>query len=155
MVVSPKDEIWVEANFKESQLGRIGAGHRVEVKSDLYQGKVIHHGVVIGLGAGTGSVFSLLPPENATGNWIKVVQRVPVKIMLDSKDLEKYPLLLGLSCHVKVFVEESKKEILPQKEVLYQTDVLNSDLEDIDLEIQKTIDLNLNSNNYQFRAEKS
>ncbi|MDR3135659.1 MAG: efflux RND transporter periplasmic adaptor subunit [Deltaproteobacteria bacterium] len=107
MAIVPLSEVWVDANFKESQLGRIKPGHQAIVTSDMYGSSVEYRGVVLGLSAGTGSVFSLLPAENATGNWIKVVQRVPVKILLNQEDLEKNPLLLGLSLKVRVKVGNS------------------------------------------------
>lgn len=106
MAIIPLDEVWVEANFKESQLGRIKPGHKAIIHSDMYGGAAEYQGVVLGLSAGTGSVFSLLPPQNATGNWIKVVQRVPVKILLNQEDVKKNPLLLGLSMKVEVKVNE-------------------------------------------------
>ncbi|KJH69026.1 EmrA/EmrK family multidrug efflux transporter periplasmic adaptor subunit [Chromobacterium violaceum] len=97
MAVVPLEHLWVDANFKEGQLAKIRIGQPVELKSDLYGGKVVYHGKVQGLSAGTGSAFSLLPAQNATGNWIKVVQRVPVRIALDPKDLQEHPLRVGLS----------------------------------------------------------
>jgi membrane fusion protein (multidrug efflux system) len=113
MVVVPDDEIWVEANFKESQLTRVKPGHRVEVEADMYGGRVSYGGVVTGLAAGTGGAFSLLPPENATGNWIKVVQRVPVRIALDRARFPENPLLLGLSLRVRVAVSEDPVDLPP------------------------------------------
>jgi membrane fusion protein (multidrug efflux system) len=107
MAVVPEEEIWVEANYKESQLGRIKPGHKAVVRADMYGGAVEYEGVVIGLAAGAGGVFSLLPPENASGNWIKIVQRVPVRIALSPDDLARAPLLLGLSLRVKVAVLEA------------------------------------------------
>ena len=107
MAIVPLDDVWVEANFKESQLGQIRPGHRALITADMYGGSVTYRGTVLGLSAGTGSVFSLLPTENATGNWIKVVQRVPVKILLDPADLAKNPLLLGLSLRVRVNASEA------------------------------------------------
>ncbi|OHX12628.1 hemolysin D [Chromobacterium sphagni] len=97
MAVVPLENLWVDANFKESQLAKIRVGQPVEIKSDLYGGKVTYHGKVQGLAAGSGSAFSLLPPQNATGNWIKVVQRVPVRIALDAQELKDHPLRVGLS----------------------------------------------------------
>ena len=85
MAVVPLSELWVDANFKESQLRKMKIGQPVEMTADLYGSKVVYHGKVMGLSAGTGSAFSLLPAQNATGNWIKVVQRVPVRISLDAK----------------------------------------------------------------------
>jgi membrane fusion protein (multidrug efflux system) len=107
MAIVPLDEVWVEANFKESQLGDIRPGHEALVSADMYGGSASYRGLVLGLSAGTGSVFSLLPAENATGNWIKVVQRVPVKILLAQEDLDKNPLLLGLSLKVRVKTNQS------------------------------------------------
>lgn len=107
MAVVPLDNLWVDANFKESQLRKMRIGQSVEMVSDLYGSKVVYHGKVMGLSAGTGSAFSLLPAQNATGNWIKVVQRVPVRISLDSRELRANPLRMGLSMTVKVDISES------------------------------------------------
>ncbi|MDR0620478.1 MAG: efflux RND transporter periplasmic adaptor subunit [Deltaproteobacteria bacterium] len=107
MAIVPLGDVWVEANFKESQLGQIRPGHRALITADMYGGSVTYRGTVLGFSPGTGSVFSLLPAENATGNWIKVVQRVPVKILLDPADLADNPLLLGLSLRVRVNVSEA------------------------------------------------
>lgn len=107
MAVVPLDNLWVDANFKESQLRKIRIGQSVEMVSDLYGSKVVYHGKVMGLSAGTGSAFSLLPAQNATGNWIKVVQRVPVRISLDPRELRANPLRMGLSMTVKVDISES------------------------------------------------
>jgi membrane fusion protein (multidrug efflux system) len=104
MAVVPQDQVWVEANLKESQLGRVRPGQKVTVRADMYGGDRGYHGVVAGLSPGTGSVFSLLPPENATGNWIKVVQRVPVRVILDPEELAEAPLILGLSLRTKIDV---------------------------------------------------
>ena len=102
MAVVPLHEVWVEANFKESQLRKMRIGQPVSMESDLYGKRVVYRGTVQGLSAGTGSAFSLLPAQNATGNWIKVVQRVPVRISLDGETLQKYPLRVGLSMTVRV-----------------------------------------------------
>lgn len=102
MAVVPLNQIWVEANFKESDLGSIHIGQPAAMHADMYGDSVTFHGRVIGLGAGTGSAFSLLPPENATGNWIKVVQRVPVRIGIAKSDLVRHPLRIGLSMDVTV-----------------------------------------------------
>lgn len=101
--IAAVDELWVDANFKELQLERIRVGQQAEVTVDVYGGKRVYKGRVAGVSAGTGSAFSLLPAQNATGNWIKIVQRVPVKILLEGKtDDEEAPLLIGLSAYVKV-----------------------------------------------------
>ncbi|HEX8778518.1 MAG TPA: efflux RND transporter periplasmic adaptor subunit, partial [Rhodanobacter sp.] len=102
MVVVPLDQIWVNANFKESQLGRIKPGQPVTLRSDLYGGGTAFHGTVVGVDAGTGSAFALLPAQNATGNWIKVVQRVPVRVTVAREDFATHPLRLGLSMAVDV-----------------------------------------------------
>ena len=92
MTVIPLHSLWVDANFKEVQLRNLRIGQKAEVRSDLYGGSFIFHGHVQGMSAGTGAAFSLLPPQNASGNWIKVVQRVPVRILIDDNDLIKTPL---------------------------------------------------------------
>ncbi|MCF7522123.1 HlyD family efflux transporter periplasmic adaptor subunit [Neisseria sp. ZJ106] len=104
MAVVPLDNLWVDANFKESQLRKMKIGQPVELTADLYGSSVVYHGRISGLSAGTGSAFSLLPAQNATGNWIKVVQRVPVRIMLDEQELKAHPLRVGLSMTAKVDV---------------------------------------------------
>jgi membrane fusion protein (multidrug efflux system) len=102
MTVIPLHSLWVDANFKEVQLRNLRIGQKTEVRSDLYGGSFIFHGHVQGMSAGTGAAFSLLPPQNASGNWIKVVQRVPVRILIDDNDLIKSPLRVGLSATVTV-----------------------------------------------------
>ena len=102
MAVIPLDQVWVDANFKERQLLNLRPGQAVKLRADIYGSAVEFHGRVAGFGAGTGSAFALLPPQNATGNWIKVVQRVPVRITLDAAELAQYPLQLGLSMLVDV-----------------------------------------------------
>jgi membrane fusion protein (multidrug efflux system) len=100
--VVPVAEMYVNANFKEVQLKRVRAGQSVELESDLYGRKVAFHGVVEGFNGGTGAAFALIPAQNATGNWIKVVQRLPVRIRLDSNELAAHPLRVGLSMDAKV-----------------------------------------------------
>jgi membrane fusion protein, multidrug efflux system len=102
MTVIPLHSLWVDANFKEVQLRDLRIGQKTEVRSDLYGGSFIFHGHVQGMSAGTGAAFSLLPPQNASGNWIKVVQRVPVRIQIDDSDLIRSPLRVGLSATVTV-----------------------------------------------------
>jgi membrane fusion protein (multidrug efflux system) len=106
MAVVPLDQLWVDANFKESQLRNMRIGQPVSLTADLYGSKVRYSGRIMGLGAGTGSAFALLPAQNATGNWIKVVQRVPVRIALDPKQLAEHPLRIGLSMHAEVDVHD-------------------------------------------------
>jgi membrane fusion protein (multidrug efflux system) len=114
MAIVPLDEVWVDANFKEPQLATMRVGQPVTLKADLYGGKVRYHGTVAGFGAGTGAAFSLLPPQNATGNWIKIVQRVPVRIALDPHELAEHPLQIGLSMQVEVDTRDRAGERLPQ-----------------------------------------
>jgi membrane fusion protein, multidrug efflux system len=102
MTVAPVGQAYVNANFKESQLERIRPGQPVTLTSDLYGSGVVFHGHVVGLGGGTGSAFAMIPAQNATGNWIKVVQRLPVRIALDPEELKEHPLRIGLSMNAKV-----------------------------------------------------
>lgn len=102
MAVVPLSDVWVDANFKETQLRRMKIGQPVELVSDLYGKQTVYRGRVAGFSAGTGSAFSLIPAQNATGNWIKVVQRVPVRIELNREDVNRHPLRIGLSMTVKV-----------------------------------------------------
>ena len=102
MVIVPLHDLWVDANFKESQIKDIHLGQAVNLTSDIYGKEIVYHGKVIGLSAGTGSAFSVLPAQNATGNWIKVTQRLPVRIALDSKELQQHPLRVGLSMHAEL-----------------------------------------------------
>jgi membrane fusion protein, multidrug efflux system len=106
MAVVPLSNVWVDANFKEGQLSRMRIGQPVKVTTDLYGGKVVYHGHVAGLGAGSGSAFAVLPPQNASGNWIKIVQRVPVRIALDPSELIDNPLRIGLSVSADVDVTD-------------------------------------------------
>lgn len=102
MSVVPEAQAYVNANFKESQLARVHIGQPVTLTSDLYGSSVVFHGRVVGLGGGTGSAFSVIPAQNATGNWIKVVQRLPVRIALDPKELAAHPLRVGLSMNAEI-----------------------------------------------------
>jgi len=104
MAIVPLDRVWVEANFKESQLRNMHAGQAVELHADVYGRDLIYHGWIEGFEAGTGAAFASLPAQNATGNWIKVVQRVPVRIGLDMQELHAHPLRIGLSMTAEVHV---------------------------------------------------
>ncbi len=107
MAVVPLDQVWVDANFKEVQLAGIRIGQPVELHSDLYGKDVGYHGKIAGLGAGSGSAFALLPAQNASGNWIKIVQRVPVRIALDPAELKEHPLRVGLSMTATVDLHDA------------------------------------------------
>ena len=102
MMLVPISKLYVDANFKESQLAKVKAGQKAVLTSDLYGDEVEFHGTVIGFSGGTGSAFALIPAQNATGNWIKVVQRLPVRIALDPKELAEHPLRVGLSMEAKI-----------------------------------------------------
>ena len=102
MIIVPVGQLYVDANFKEDQLGKVRSGQRATVTSDFYGDDVVFHGKVVGFAGGTGAAFSLIPAQNATGNWIKVVQRLPVRIELDPKELQSHPLRIGLSMEAKI-----------------------------------------------------
>jgi membrane fusion protein (multidrug efflux system) len=104
MTIVPVNSVFVDANFKEGQLKGVRPGQKVELVSDLYGDEVVYHGTVAGFSGGTGSAFALIPAQNATGNWIKVVQRLPVRINLDPKELARHPLRVGLSMEAKIDV---------------------------------------------------
>jgi membrane fusion protein (multidrug efflux system) len=146
MTVVPLHDLWVEANFKESQLRHIRIGQPAKVVSDVYGGDAEFHGKVIGLGAGTGSVFSLLPAQNATGNWIKVVQRVPVRISLDNRELDKHPLRIGLSTEATIDITDDEGSVLataPAQQPVAQTDVYEQMASKADEEADQVIRANL------------
>jgi membrane fusion protein (multidrug efflux system) len=117
MTVIPLQDVWLEANFKEQQLRNLRIGQPATITSDQYGGGVVFHGHVIGVQAGTGAAFSVLPPQNASGNWIKVVQRVAVKITLDPKELAEHPLRIGLSMTVKVDTRDRSGMVLASEPV--------------------------------------
>lgn len=130
MAVVTTDQMWLDANFKETQLTHMRIGQPVEIHFDLYGKDKTFNGKVVGIEMGTGSAFSLLPTQNATGNWIKVVQRVPVRIQLDPQQLIENPLRIGLSATVKVNVSDSQGETLRHQApstTLYSTNVLQYD----------------------------
>ncbi|HET7329454.1 efflux RND transporter periplasmic adaptor subunit [Dyella sp.] len=145
MTIVPLHDLWIDANFKENQLRHIRIGQPVKIGTDLYGGSVEYHGKVIGLGAGTGSVFSLLPAQNATGNWIKVVQRVPVRIALDNNELDQHPLRVGLSADVTVDITNDKGPALASapSQPPAQTSVYDQVAAQADAEAEKIIRANL------------
>jgi membrane fusion protein, multidrug efflux system len=130
MAVVPLDQVWVDANFKEPQLARMRVGQPVRLTADLYGGHVVYHGTVAGFGAGTGAAFSLLPAQNATGNWIKIVQRVPVRIALDPREIAAHPLQVGLSMKADVDVQSggdgARLPQLASATAAWSTDVFGS-----------------------------
>jgi membrane fusion protein (multidrug efflux system) len=112
LAVVPLDNVWVDANFKEVQLERMRAGQPVTVRTDLYGHQVTYHGHLVGIAAGSGNAFALLPSQNASGNWIKIVQRVPVRILLEEKDLHAHPLRIGLSATVRVDLHDTSGPLM-------------------------------------------
>jgi membrane fusion protein, multidrug efflux system len=129
MSIVPLNQLWVDANFKEVQLRNIRIGQPVKLTADLYGKKVTYDGKVAGLGIGTGAAFALLPAQNATGNWIKVVQRVPVRIALDAEQLKASPLRVGLSMDAEIDVSNKDGKMLadaPRASALTQTAVYST-----------------------------
>ena len=108
MSIVPVDQLYVDANFKEDQLGKVRSGQSAKLTSDFYGHDVVFHGKVVGFAGGTGAAFSLIPAQNATGNWIKVVQRLPVRIELDPQELKQHPLRIGLSMEAKIDLTSKK-----------------------------------------------
>jgi len=123
MAIVPLEQIWIDANFKESQLQHLRVGQPVEVVADVYGSGVKYRGTVVGFSAGTGGAFSLLPAQNATGNWIKVVQRVPVRIALDPQEVQAHPLRIGLSTTATVNIRGDGKPLETANVTNYQTSV--------------------------------
>ena len=135
-------QVWVEANFKESQLRQLRIGQPVELVADVYGKKLPYHGTVEGLGAGTGAAFALLPAQNATGNWIKVVQRVPVRIKLDAAEVARQPLRVGLSMDARVDVSQTDGRMLADDSspsAASTTTVFEQDNSAADAEVRKII----------------
>jgi len=144
MAIVPLNGVWVDANFKEVQLKHMHVGQPVELTADIYGSSVVYHGRVVGFSAGTGSAFSLLPAQNATGNWIKVVQRLPVRIALDPQELDKHPLRIGLSVDAEVNVrDESGAQMQNVPNTVYQTDVFAKYGDQADAEIARIIAANI------------
>lgn len=135
MAVVPATDLWVDANFKETQLAGVRIGQPATVVADIYGDDVVYHGKVVGLDMGTGSAFSLLPAQNATGNWIKVVQRLPVRIELNQDEVAKHPLRIGLSTLVKIDTDNKDGSALAtsvRQQAAYSSNALAIDLAPVD-----------------------
>ncbi len=145
MAIVPLDAIWVDANFKETQLEKIRIGQPVQLRADIYGSAVVFNAKVAGLIPGSGSVFSLLPPQNASGNWIKIVQRVPVRIYLDQEEMKKYPLVLGLTVYTTIDISDTTGLMLADKpiEQLTRTDVFEIDMHPVETIISEILKANL------------
>ncbi|MGC3982550.1 MAG: HlyD family secretion protein [Steroidobacteraceae bacterium] len=138
----PLNALWVDANFKEVQLRNLRIGQTATVESDLYGSDAVFHGKVTGIGIGTGAAFSLLPAQNASGNWIKVIQRVPVRIELDPKEVEAHPLRIGLSTTVKVDTHDRSGLMLSDTSTppsTENTEVYTSDMSKVEAEAERII----------------
>jgi membrane fusion protein (multidrug efflux system) len=144
--IVPLNDVWVDANFKETELEHVRIGQPVELTADLYGNSVTYRGRVEGLASGTGSAFSLLPPQNASGNWIKIVQRLPVRIQLDPKELEAHPLRIGLSMNVRVDTHDRSGAMLatvPSTQPVAKTNVYDGTLADGDRLARQIVQANL------------
>lgn len=145
MSIIPTDYVWVDANFKETQLKYMRVGQPAKVWFDLYGSDVEFDGKVLGIASGSGSVFSLIPPQNATGNWIKIVQRLPVRISLNPEMVKKYPIRLGLSAYVDVDITDQNLPMLQKtiiKTPVSKTKVFDIDMKAIDLIIDEVLQKN-------------
>jgi membrane fusion protein, multidrug efflux system len=142
MAVIPLNQLWIDANFKETQLRDMRIGQPVDIEADLYGSDVKYSGTVDSLGAGTGSAFALLPAQNATGNWIKIVQRVPVRIHINAEELAKHPLRVGLSTNVEVNLHDQSGPVLaqqPPQKASFSTNVYDRQLAEADAMIAQLI----------------
>jgi membrane fusion protein (multidrug efflux system) len=142
MAIVPLDQMWVTANLKETQLKNVRIGQPVAVTSDVYGADVVFHGRVVGQEAGTGSAFAAVPAQNATGNWIKVVQRVPVRIALDAEELTRHPLRLGLSMKVAIDTSRADGPSLMQAGAVrhsYETVVFETESHGADAAIRRAL----------------
>ncbi len=143
MAIVPLDGVWVDANFKEGQLRTMRIGQAVTLAADVYGKSAPYHGKVIGFSAGTGSAFSVLPAQNATGNWIKVVQRLPVRIQLDPNELRAHPLRIGMSMQVEVDThDKSGSQLAAADQTSFQTRVFDDYSKQADAEIRRIIEKN-------------
>lgn len=160
MSVIPLDQIWINANYKETQMKRMRIGQRVEITSDLYGMGTKFHGRIVGLPGAAGNVTSLLPPQNLSGNWIKIVQRLPVRVALDQEELKAHPLRLGLSMETRVFTKDDEGLMVPKTTAgspLYETPIFKYEekgdenlieqivLSNLDPQLHTFFDLKLNT----------
>ncbi|MGH8447010.1 MAG: HlyD family efflux transporter periplasmic adaptor subunit, partial [Solimonas sp.] len=140
MAVVPLDNAWVDANFKEVQLEQMRIGQPVELHADIYGKDVRYHGKIAGLGAGSGAAFALLPAQNASGNWIKIVQRVPVRIALDPQELAAHPLRVGLSMTVSIDLHDTSGSLVATQVRAGPQQVIASEEHDVAID-QRIADL--------------
>lgn len=146
LAIIPLNQVWVDANFKEEDLRFVRIGQAVSLKSDFYGDSVEYQGQVVGLAPSTGAAFSLLPPDEGSGNWIKIVQRVPVRIFLDDKQLAKYPLRIGLSMRATIHTEDHSGAVLtlvPSTQAIYATDIYSNEWLQANALVQSLVSTNL------------
>ncbi|MEO8343917.1 MAG: HlyD family efflux transporter periplasmic adaptor subunit [Gallionella sp.] len=146
LAIVPLDAVWLDANFKETELRNVRIGQPVTITSDFYGSSVEFHGKVTGLAPGTGSAFALLPAQNATGNWVKIVQRLPVRIALDSKELQEHPLRIGLSMNPVIDTHDrsgTALSMLPNSTAIAATSVYMQDLKAADARVEQIVADNL------------
>lgn len=146
MAIVPLDKVWLDANFKETELADVRIGQPVRLTSDFYGDAVVFHGKVLGLAPGTGSVFALLPAQNATGNWVKIVQRLPVRIALDANELQAHPLRIGLSVDATIDTHDrsgAALTTLPNAAAIAATAVYTQDIKAADARVAQIIADNL------------
>jgi membrane fusion protein (multidrug efflux system) len=146
LAIIPLNQIWVDANYKEEELRFVRIGQSVRLKSDFYGDAVEYKGHVVGLAPSTGAAFSLLPPDEGSGNWIKIIQRVPVRIILDDKELEKYPLRIGLSMRVTIDTANHSGAALtqvPSTNAVYATDIYSNEWTQANELVQSLVATNL------------
>ncbi|CAN5119092.1 EmrA/EmrK family multidrug efflux transporter periplasmic adaptor subunit [soil metagenome] len=143
MAVVPLQRVWIDANFRETQLQHVRVGQPVTITADMYGGDMVYHGKVIGLGAGSGNAFALLPPQNASGNWIKIAQRLPVRIALDPRELASNPLRIGLSAKATVDVRDHSGPLIARAASgTFQSQASQTGGPDIDARIARIIAAN-------------
>ena len=149
LAVVPIDQLWVEANYKEIHLKRIRIGQPVKMHADIYGDDVTFNGRVVGLSMGTGAAFSVLPPQNATGNWIKIVQRLPVRICFEPEQLRRYPLRIGLSMNVTIDTKDERGTVIPASQPylhpIYHTDVYSEQEQGVQVWIDSIMTQNVPS----------
>lgn len=153
MAIIPLDQIWVNANYKETQLRKVRIGQKVKFTSDLYGSDVVFHGKIVGLPGGAGNTFSLLPPENLSGNWIKIVQRLPVRVALVQDELKKHPLRIGLSLEVTTDLSDQNGPLVPtsiSESPHYVTDIFQKEEAGDEELIADIIKSNLDPNLQQY-----
>ena len=144
--IVPVDQIWVDANYREVDLRNLRLSQPVTLYADMYGKGIKYHGKIVGLNPGTGSVFSILPPQNASGNWIKIIQRIPVKISLQPEEIQTYPLMLGVSVTVTTDTHDRSGARLPEASraaPLYRTEIYANELDGVDEMVEQIIADNL------------